>query len=167
MSQRLKHLLVSSIVIFSFFVSLAEIKLPAIIADNMVLQQNSNIKLWGWANAGEKVTVTASWSKSPVSVVTDNDGKWILSIKTIKAGGPYTIKFAASNTIEVSNVVLGEVWLASGQSNMEFFMKKMSGGYTGVLNYEEEIKAADYPLIRTIDVPNKVSDDPQTDFVGK
>ncbi|MEP6724898.1 MAG: sialate O-acetylesterase [Bacteroidota bacterium] len=167
MPHYLKYLFTTSIVIFSFVIAFAEIKLPAIIADNMVLQQNTIVKLWGRANADEKITVTASWNKSPVTVTADNNGNWILSIKTSKAGGPYIIKFAASNTIEINNVLLGEVWLASGQSNMEFFMAKTNGGYTGVLNYPEEIKAADYPLIRMIDVPNKVADEPQHDFTGK
>ena len=90
----------------------------------MVLQQKSTVTLWGWANAGENITVTASWDKTPVTATADNDGKWIVQIKTIKAGGPYTIIFKASNTIEIKNVLLGEVWLASGQSNMEFFMAK-------------------------------------------
>ncbi|MEP6746757.1 MAG: sialate O-acetylesterase [Bacteroidota bacterium] len=167
MPRYFKYFFATSFAIFSFIIAFAEIKLPAIIADNMVLQQNTTIKLWGWANAGEKITVTASWSKIPVSVSADDNGKWILSMKTSKAGGPYTILFAASNSITVNNVLLGEVWLASGQSNMEFFMTKMGGGYTGVLNYEEEIKAANYPLIRMIDIPNKVADDPQTGFIGK
>jgi len=167
MSKYIKQLLTTTIVIFSFVISFAAIKLPAIIADNMVLQQNTTVKLWGWANAGEKITVTASWNHSPVTVTADHDGRWIMRIKTSKAGGPYSIRFAASNTIEVNNVLLGEVWLASGQSNMEFFMTKTGGGYTGVVNYPEEIKAADYPLIRMIDIPNKVADEPQQDFTGK
>ena len=167
MPSFLKYLSTSFIAIFSVIVAFAQVKLPAIIADNMVLQQKSTITLWGWANAAEKITVTASWNKKPVMVTADNDGKWSVNIKTINAGGPYTIVFAASNTIEIKNVLMGEVWLASGQSNMEFFMTKMTGGYTGVLNYQEEIKAADYPLIRMIDVPNKVADEPQHDFMGK
>ncbi len=161
-----KHFLVSCIFFFFGCTVFGAIKLPAIISDNMVLQQNTSVHLWGWAAAGENVTVTASWSNKPVNAKAGADGKWMVSIKTSKAGGPYTIRFSASNTIDVNNVLLGEVWLASGQSNMEFFMRKMGGGYTGVLNYEEEIKAADYPQIRTIDIPNKVSDEPQEDFTG-
>ncbi len=167
MVQSIKRLPVSVMLIFLSVFSFAQIKLPAIISDNMVLQQNATVKLWGWANAGEKISIAASWNAKPVIVTTGSDGKWTASIKTIKAGGPYSIKFSASNTIDVSNVLLGEVWVASGQSNMEFFMRKTGGGYTGVIDYEEEIKAADYPLIRQIDVPNRVSDEPQEDFTGK
>jgi len=162
-----KHLITFLVVIFSVTAAVAQLRLPAIIADNMVLQQKSAITLWGWANAGEKITVTAGWNKIPVMATADNEGKWKVQVKTVKAGGPYNILFSASNNIEIKNVLLGEVWLASGQSNMEFFMAKTSGGYTGVLNYPEEIKAADYPLIRMIDVPNKVADEPQHDFTGK
>jgi sialate O-acetylesterase len=167
MQKYLKCLLIISAFISSFLFSFAGVKLPAIIADNMVLQQKTTITLWGWADAGENITVTAGWSKTQVTAIADSAGKWNIQLKTIKAGGPYSILFVASNTIEIKNVLLGEVWLASGQSNMEFFMVKTSGGYTGVLNYPEEIKAADYPLIRMIDVPNKVSDEPQHDFTGK
>lgn len=155
-------------VFFLFVNASAQIKLPAIIADNMVLQQHSNVALWGWAAAGERVTVNASWSQQQVAATAGKDGKWLLNIETAKAGGPFTITFTASNTIAVKNVLLGEVWLASGQSNMEFFMGKTSNAsYTGVVDYPQEISAADYPLIRTVDVPNKAADEPQADFTGK
>jgi len=166
MLKNLKFLVFTAMGACFAFSGFAAVKLPAIIADNMILQQNTNVHLWGWANAGETVTVTTGWNKKPVTVVAGTDGKWMVTVKTTKAGGPYNIRFAGTNTLEVNNVLLGEVWLASGQSNMEFFMRKMSGGYTGVLNYEEEIKAADYPMIRTIDIPNKVADEPQQDFTG-
>jgi sialate O-acetylesterase len=158
--------LLTLLVVVSVTTAVAELRLPAIIADNMVLQQQSTITLWGWANAGEKITVTAGWNKTPVGVAADNAGKWTVQIKTVKAGGPYNILFSAGNTIEIKNVLLGEVWLASGQSNMEFFMVKATGGYQGVLNYEDEIKAADYPLIRMIDIRNTVADEPRDDFGG-
>ena len=168
MPAPVKIALIVSACIFSSFFAVAGIKLPAIIANNMVLQQKSTIRLWGWADAGERITVTVGWAKKTVTVIAGSDGSWSVPVATIKAGGPYTIQFAASNTIIVENVLLGEVWLASGQSNMEFFMGKMgNGSYTGVINYQEEIKAADYPMIRTIDVPNKVADEPQADFTGQ
>ncbi|MCW3093943.1 MAG: sialic acid-specific 9-O-acetylesterase [Ferruginibacter sp.] len=148
--------------------SIAAIRLPAIISDNMVLQQKSAIVLWGWADAGEKIIITAGWNKHPATVVANELGSWSVKLKTTGAGGPYTISFSASNTIVINNVLLGEVWLASGQSNMEFFMAKTSNSsYTGVINYQQEIKEADFPLIRMIDVPNKVADEPQNDFSGR
>lgn len=165
---QVKRLLLMMTAFLIAFVSKANIRLPAIINDNMVLQQKSNITLWGWANAGEKITIKAGWTAKQASVTADDKGNWSVQLKTIKAGGPYNIQFAASDTITIQNVLLGEVWLASGQSNMEFFMAKTSNNsYTGTLNYQQEIAAANYPLIRSIDIPNKVSDEPQNDFRGK
>lgn len=145
----------------------AQIKLPAIISDHMILQQNAKVALWGWASPGEVVTVTNSWNKKAVKATADASGKWLTYIYTTKAGGPFTLTFTGNNTITVNDVLLGEVWLASGQSNMEFFIvKTSSSSYTGVTNYNEVIKDAEHPDIRTIDVPNKVADEPQTDFKG-
>lgn len=145
----------------------AQVRLPAIISNNMVLQQKNKVALWGWASAGEKVSIRTSWNDKTTSTTAGADGKWLTWVKTTAAGGPYTVVFRASNEIRINNVLLGEVWLASGQSNMEFFVAKTrSSSYTGVLNYEAEIKAANYPLIRQIDVANKNAADPQEDFKG-
>lgn len=145
----------------------AKVKLPALISDNMVLQQRSGVTLWGWAGPGERVTIKASWQKKKVQAIADHNGKWIAKINTSKAGGPYSIQFIAGDTVIVNNVLLGEVWLASGQSNMEFPVGKDKGWKKGVINYEEEIAAASYPLIRMIDVENKVADTPMADFKGE
>ncbi|MBD0377373.1 MAG: sialate O-acetylesterase [Flavisolibacter sp.] len=151
----------------AFFVW-AQVKLPALISNNMVLQQNDKVALWGWAGAGEKVSITTSWNNKTNTITADTNGKWITYVPTTKAGGPYTIHFKGSNDVKVENVLLGEVWLASGQSNMEFFVGKTSSpSYTGVINYEQEIAAANYPNIRMIDVANKVAEEPQKDFTGQ
>ena len=164
---RLQRFMLSMMFAVLAQVATANIKVPALIADNMVLQQNTKAALWGWASAGEEVSITTSWNNKTIRVITDASGKWTTYVKTIKAGGPYIINFKGSNNITITNVLLGEVWLASGQSNMEFFMAKTrSSSYTGVLNYEEEIKAANYPLIRQIDVANKNAAEPQQDFKG-
>jgi sialate O-acetylesterase len=158
-------------VLFTTFISAllhAQIKLPAIISDHMILQQNAKVALWGWAAPGEEVTITNSWNKKAVKLTADATGKWLTYINTAKAGGPYTLTFTGKNTIEVKDVLCGEVWLASGQSNMEFFIGKTPNpSYTGVTNYEEVMKDSEHPDIRTIDVPNKVADEPQTDFKGE
>jgi sialate O-acetylesterase len=158
-----------------FFLSLfisglvnAQVKLPAIISNNMILQQNSKVALWGWASPGEKISITNSWNGKSTSVVADASGKWLTYIATTKAGGPYQLTFKASNTVTVDNILLGEVWLSSGQSNMEFFVGKTNNpSYTGVVNYDEVVKDAEHPDIRLIDVPNKVADEPQYDFKGE
>ncbi len=144
----------------------AKIVLPAIFADNMVLQQNEKVALWGWADAGEKVTIKPSWSKE-ITTVAAADGKWTASLKTLKAGGPYSVKFSGKdNTLELANILFGEVWLCSGQSNMNFPLQKLGGWRTGVINYEQEVAAANHPNIRFFTVEQKVADTPQKDCKG-
>jgi sialate O-acetylesterase len=150
------------------FYAHAVVKLPAIISDNMVLQQKSKVALWGWAEPGEKISITTSWNNKTTNIVADPTGKWLTYVKTSSAGGPFNIVFKGSNEIKVDNVLLGEVWLASGQSNMEFFVAKTkNASYTGVLNYLQEIQEANYQNIRMIDVGNKVSEEPLDNFKGE
>lgn len=153
--------------LLSFHLLQAQVKLPALISHNAVLQQNSKVALWGWAAPAERVSISTTWNNKTITATADASGKWIAYVQTGKAGGPYTLTFKASNTLTVDNVLLGEVWLASGQSNMEFFIgKKPNPSYTGVSNYDEVMKDAEHSAIRLIDVPNKVADDPQYDFKG-
>jgi sialate O-acetylesterase len=150
--------------------TMANIKLPAIFSDNMVLQQKSKVKIWGWADAGEKITITTSWNKKNSSITATDSGKWIIDLVTPKAGGPFTILLAGKNKIELKNVLIGEVWICSGQSNMHFPLGKFGDAKdwrTGILNYEKEIKEANYPKIRLFTVERKVSDTIQTNTVGK
>ena len=103
----------------------------------MVLQQNSKVALWGWATPAEKITINNNWNNKSEIVTADASGKWLTYVSTIKAGGPYQLTFKASNTIIVNNILLGEVWLASGQSNMEFFVGKTSRQWqNGEDNYQ-------------------------------
>jgi len=101
----------------------AEITLPAIIANNMVLQQKAEVKLWGSANENKTVTVKVSWSNKIFKTISDDKGKWMLKIQTTNAGGPYSISFSDGQKKTISNVMLGEVWLCAGQSNMEMPVK--------------------------------------------
>lgn len=102
---------------------LAKVELPSFISDNMVLQQNSDAALWGWTTPGRKVVVNGSWSKKSVSAVADENGKFLVKIPTCEAGGPYTVCFNDGDKTVLSNVLLGEVWFCSGQSNMEMPME--------------------------------------------
>ncbi len=166
--MRKKLIASTSFFLFLFAPALfASISLPAVVSDNMVLQQNQKVSLWGWGSPGEKVEVKPDWLKA-VSVITNGQGKWSLTLKTNKADGKtHSIRFSSKeNTIEISNVLFGEVWLASGQSNMNFPMAKREGWRTGVLNYEQEIAAANYPDIRFFTVAQKVADVPQKDLKG-
>lgn len=101
----------------------AAIKLPYFFSDGMVLQQQTDAAIWGWAKAGSTVKVNTSWNKASYSTKTDATGKWKLKVKTIQAGGPYTITVSDGEAVTLKNVLLGEVWLCSGQSNMEMPMK--------------------------------------------
>ena len=137
----------------------AEVKLPSIIGSNMVLQQKTSAPLWGWAQPGEKVTVKGDWMWLAASTKADKDGKWMVKISTPKASGPHTIEIKAANTITLENVMIGEVWICSGQSNMEWPLRAAD-------NPETEIKNASYPNIRLFTVENTIAREPQKDCKG-
>ena len=136
-----------------------KIKLPAIISDNMVLQQKEEVKLWGWADAGEQVQVKASWGKV-AQAVADAEGKWSLHIKTPKCCSGQWIEVLSgkdNEKIRISNILVGEVWLASGQSNMEFWStpKKGSSWMTGMEGWEKEVEDAQYLNIHLFKVDER------------
>jgi sialate O-acetylesterase len=141
----------------------AEITLPKIIGSGMVLQRESQAAIWGSADPGESVTITCSWIKTPISVKADTDGNWLAKLKTGQAGGPHTIKLTASSAITLEDVLFGEVWLDSGQSNMEMPIAPVSSAYTGVKDWEPELAAASHPQIRLFQVGNIASKEPQKD----
>jgi len=100
-------------------VSWADVTMPAVFSDNMVLQQKSDVAIWGWAEPGEKVTVKGSWQGLwGKTARADKEGKWSLKIRTPRAGGPHELTIKGDNTMTLDNVMTGEVWLCSGQSNM-------------------------------------------------
>src|SRR5689334_17689850 len=98
----------------------SQLRLPAILSSGMVLQQNDSAALWGWAGPGEKVFVTTGWDNRTDSVMTSGGATWRVRVKTPAAGGPYTITLRSRNTIRLDDVMIGEVWVCSGQSNMEW-----------------------------------------------
>lgn len=102
----------------------AELILPSIIGDNMVLQQQTNAKLWGRSDANSKVSITTSWDQKTTIAMSGKDGKWVMSVATPTVGGPYKMKIqSGKDKIIISNILIGEVWFCSGQSNMEMPMK--------------------------------------------
>lgn len=146
----------------------ANVRLPALIADNMMLQQKTKAALWGWATPGEHIVITAGWLKAPITVIADKQGNWLANITTTAAGGPYTLTFKANNTIEIKNVLLGEVWICSGQSNMEFTIAKGPRSWeAGVNNYEEEVAKINNPKIRMFTVEEVASDSLKKDTKGE
>ncbi|OYU54908.1 MAG: sialate O-acetylesterase [Chitinophagaceae bacterium BSSC1] len=108
------------IAFFVFGALKAQLKIAPILSNNMVLQRNTEVQIWGTATPGEKISVKASWSKETFKVVSKTNGEWLVKVKTIEAGGPYNLKVTSSKeSIVIQNILLGEVWLCSGQSNME------------------------------------------------
>lgn len=101
----------------------AKIKLPSILADNMVLQQKAEVKLWGWSSNNASVKVITSWNKTSYATKADSNGNWMLKVSTPEAGGPYQISFSDGEKLELKNILIGEVWFCSGQSNMEMPMR--------------------------------------------
>ena len=101
----------------------AKVKLPAIIGNDMVLQQNTNVNLWGWATRSRKITVRTSWDNKNYTTTSASDGTWKIQVQTPSAGGPYTITISDGEPVTLTNVLIGEVWLCSGQSNMEMPVK--------------------------------------------
>ncbi len=166
-----KKIIASLIIGFWMFgAANADVRLPALVSDHMVLQQNSEILVWGWADPGEEVSVKAGWNDQFVTTVTPEHGKWEVSLTTIKAGGPYSIVVEGDNKIKLSDVLLGEVWVCSGQSNMHMPVGKFGneGDWrTGVDNYEEEIAKGDYPQLRMFTVERVTSETVKDDVEGE
>ena len=134
---------------------LADVSLPNFFGDNMVLQRDKPIPVWGWASPKEKITV--QFDHQTKTTKADKSGKWMIKLDDENAGGPYALIIKGKNTINFNNVMVGEVWICSGQSNMEMPIE----GWGKINNYEKEIAAANYPLIRHIKVPNTISSTPQ------
>lgn len=141
--------------------ALANISLPAIFTDNMVLQRETEVKIWGWAKSLEKVTLQASWSGETFETVADNYARWEIILPTPKAGGPYQITLKGYNQITLSNILVGEVWLCSGQSNMEW------PAASGIDGKEEAIKNAKHPNIRFFTVQHRTATVPQIDLASE
>jgi sialate O-acetylesterase len=139
--------------------SVAQVRLPRIIRDSMILQRDSKVKLWGWAQPEEKVQVR--FNNKTYKATTSNDGKWSLFLQPTKAGGPYTVQIDASNHIILKDVLFGDVWVCAGQSNMVHQMALHA------VRYADEVVKANYPQIRQFWVPNITNlQGPQEDLPG-
>lgn len=110
-------------ILFLYAPANAQVKLASLFTSNMVLQQQSNVPIWGWDKAGSSITVSTSWNKKSYKTRANAMGKWMVKISTPVYGGPYTVSISDGNTIKLENVLIGEVWLCTGQSNMEIPMK--------------------------------------------
>ena len=150
-----------SIILISFsHIGLADVKLPNVIGSGMVLQRDMAVPVWGWAEAGEEVTV--SFAGQTKKTKTGDDGKWTVSLDPLKANGNGSaLTITGKNKITLENVLVGEVWICSGQSNMEWAIKQS-------MNPKEEAAAANYPQIRLFNVPgHTVSPLPKDEGAGQ
>jgi len=138
----------------------AEVKLPAIVSSNMVLQRNTTVVLWGWADAKEKITIKTSWLKGAMNIEADNKGTWQIEVKTTNSKEPQTIKIKSkSSDMLLENVLFGEVWLCSGQSNMQMPVGGLPGQPTfGAL---EAIAKSKNPNLRLFSVDRIGAKTPQ------
>ena len=150
------------LLLFAQTVVYSEVTLPRVISNNMVLQRDMQAPIWGWASPGEEVMVTLSADAEgvePISTTTavaDAEGNWQIKLPAMAAGGPYTLRIKGSNTLELTNVLFGEVWVCSGQSNMQWSVNASKDN-------EAEIAAAMYPKIRLFHIPRVPSGLPQQD----
>jgi sialate O-acetylesterase len=136
----------------------ADVKLPAIFGSHMVLQRDQKDRVWGWAEPGEEVTVQIAGQGKTAQA--GPDGAWQVVLDPMPAGGPHTMTIRGKNTVPFDDVLVGEVWICSGQSNMQWGLRS---AYEGDL----AIRAANHPRIRLITVPNVGTQEPQKDFPGK
>lgn len=141
-------------------VAQADVSLPSVLSDNMVLQQKTNAGIWGTATPNSSVKIYTSWNRKSYIAKADSKGTWKMQVATPAYGGPYSIKISQGNTIELKNILIGEVWVCSGQSNMEMPL----AGWGKVVNYEKEIADANYPKIRLLQAIRTTSNTPLTDL---
>jgi len=150
----MKKYLAILFVAFSFC-SNANVRMPLLFSDGMVLQRNKTIPVWGWADANEKVEVR--FNKQIKTIKADKNGKWMVKLDAEKAGGPFELNIIGKNKIVIADVLVGEVWICSGQSNMEFQVYK-------TMNAKAEIEDSNYPMIRHFGVAQDLSGSPKEDL---
>jgi sialate O-acetylesterase len=146
MKKPITKLFITSLLLFIIPLILqANVKLPVLVSDGMVLQRDTKLIIWGWASPGEKVQV--KFNKKTFSTVTGSDGSWKINLPPMKAGGPYSMEVKGNNTITVNNILLGDVWFCSGQSNMVINMERVKE------KFPDDIALANYPEIRNFFIP--------------
>jgi sialate O-acetylesterase len=160
MDRTLKSVVTASLLLCACY-AYTEARLPQVLSEHAVLQRDSPIHIWGWANPGEAVTVTLLKQKQ--SATTDDLGKWSVYLAPERAGGPYVLTVQATNTITISDILIGDVWFASGQSNMEMPLKGFPGSAV-LKNGAEEIANSNQPQIHLLRVNKRPSNHPLPDL---
>ncbi len=141
----------------------ADVRLHPLFQDHMVLQRDAEVAIWGEADPGEAVTVRGSWSPARADATADAEGRWSVRLPTGAAGGPYALTVEGNDTVRLDDVLLGDVWLCSGQSNMEMAFR----WHAGVDDHERELAAAYRPRIRLFDVARRASPAPVREVEGR
>jgi sialate O-acetylesterase len=149
MKTQILHLQTILLALFIAIPLHGQVRLPRLISNGMVLQRDTELKIWGWASPGENLTVTFAGTELTASA--DDGGEWMVMLPPMKAGGPHTMTIEASNRLTVSDIMIGDVWLCSGQSNMELPVRRVRP------LYEAEIAAAENKFIRSFIVPKVFS----------
>jgi len=152
--SRLRSLALTALLVGATFLAWADPSLPHLISDHVVFQQGRNIHVWGTADPAEEITVSLAANAAATSA--DSAGNWRVELPAMTAGGPFTLTIKGKATVVVEDVMIGEVWVASGQSNMAFALNDSTGAV-------EELPKADYPEIRLFTVPKKLALSSQTD----
>ena len=146
----------------------ATVKPNALFSDHMVLQNGMAVPVWGTAAPGEKVSVAVAGQQAAATA--GADGRWQAKLSNLKSGGPLELTISGDKTaapLVIKDVLVGEVWVGSGQSNMEFTVSKARAGFAGLINEEQEIAAANYPQIRMFTVKGTKTYEPKTEVTGE
>ncbi len=149
---------ISIFVLTAYQTNIAEVKLPKLISDGMVLQRDIPVKIWGWASPGENVKIDFRGEK--YSCTADEQGKWMIGLAEMKAGGPFDMEITGTNKIVLKNIFIGEVWICSGQSNMQTPMSRLKDLYS------DEIASSENSYIRYFTVPQQYDFNKQLDDVA-
>ena len=161
----MRRIVLSLFIFLSTLTVSAKVRLPQFFSDGMVLQQQSECNLWGWTEPGKKVSISTSWDKKSFMVTARKDGLFSLKVKTPEAGGPYFIGFKDQDYVQLSNVMIGEVWICSGQSNMEMQMKGFK--QQPVEGTTEELLRCKDANLRLFTVKRHASLTPEQDVTGQ
>ncbi|MEO6219041.1 MAG: sialate O-acetylesterase [Ginsengibacter sp.] len=153
----MKNILLLSMIHLLSINAMADVKLPKIFGDNMILQRNKPITVWGWADAGEKVTI--QFKDQLQKTKAGKDGKWKITLNAEPAGGPFQLSTTGKNKIILKNILIGEVWICSGQSNMEMTVASSK-------NAAQEMSEGNFPEIRQFEVPAVIAAAPAEDLPG-
>ena len=161
----MRRIVLSLFIFLSTLTVSAKVRLPQFFSDGMVLQQQSECNLWGWTEPGKKVSISTSWDKKSFMVTARKDGLFSLKVKTPEAGGPYFIGFKDQDYVQLNNVMIGEVWICSGQSNMEMQMKGFK--QQPVEGTTEELLRCKDANLRLFTVKRHASLTPEQDVTGQ